>query len=159
MPHRREGSIVAFAEGNFTMKTAGFLRQPLSVHPHFIGKSCCTIPVARTPVFLDVAQTNREWIDERCIVRRLLKFGTLLTVAGILCGFDSSSFEYNLNAYRGQPVSEAIARLGQPIQTDFIQGNRLYYWRTTYGHYICKIWGIVDKQDIVVNWGYQDCAF
>jgi hypothetical protein len=107
----------------------------------------------------DVVDSKVRRIDWRSIVRTSLKTAALIAVAAILCGFDSGRLEYDLNAFRGQPVGAVVARLGYPIQKNSIGGNRLYYWRIAYFGDLCKIWGIVDKQGIVTNWGYQDCAF
>jgi hypothetical protein len=44
-----------------------------------------------------------------------------------------------------------------------LDGNEVYSWpdiRFVNGRrYSCRIWAIVDKHDIVTNWGYESCAF
>lgn len=68
-----------------------------------------------------------------------------------------------LNAYRGQPISVAIAKFGNPTERRVIEGEQVYFWSNIPiidGHsYSCKIRAIVDKQQIVTNWGYVGCAF
>jgi hypothetical protein len=85
---------------------------------------------------------------------------TLTAIAGVLCGFSDAAFIFNLNAYRGEPVRDAVARLGPPVQRSYNQGQRIYYWHTAYGggRFVCKIWGSA-RGNIITNWGYQDCAF
>jgi hypothetical protein len=61
-------------------------------------------------------------------VRLILRNAAVVASAGILCGFNSQTLQYTLNAYRGQPVRVAIARLGYPIQRERIEGKKLYYW-------------------------------
>jgi hypothetical protein len=91
------------------------------------------------------------------MVRTLVRSAVLLAMAGLLCGF-GPGFAHDLNAYRGEALRAAIARLGPPIQRSAVNGHRLYYWRVVYFGGVCKIWGIVDRFDVVTNWGYQDCA-
>ena len=93
-------------------------------------------------------------------MRNLAKIVTLAAIAGVLCGFNDADFIYGLNTYRGEPVRDAIARLGPPVQRAYGQGRRIYYWRTAYrgGSFACKIWGSA-QGGIITNWGYQDCAF
>jgi hypothetical protein len=93
-------------------------------------------------------------------VLKLAKVAALLTIAGILCGFDDFDFIYGLNAYRGEPVPDAFMRLGPPARRTHIDHRRLYYWHTVYqgGGFVCKIWGTA-QHGIVTNWGYHDCAY
>ena len=90
----------------------------------------------------------------------LAKFAALVAIAAVLCGFNDADFISGLNAHRGEPVRDAIARLGPPVQRGYIDGKRLYYWLTAHqgGGLGCKIWGI-EQRDVITNWGYQDCAF
>jgi len=68
-----------------------------------------------------------------------------------------------MSGYRGQPVGVAIANFGNPTERKVMEGNEIYYWSNI--HFIngrnhsCKIWTIVDKQEIITNWGYEGCAF
>lgn len=91
---------------------------------------------------------------------KLAKIVALTAVASILCGFNDAAFIFDLNAYRGEPVGDAVARLGPPVQRSYNQGQRVYYWRTGYGggRFVCKIWRSA-RGRVIVNWGYQDCAF
>ena len=91
------------------------------------------------------------------MLRTLLKAAALVSMASLLCGF-GPDLAYDLNAFRGEPLRGAIARLGPPIQRSSINGHRLYYWRVADSSGVCKIWGIVGRQGVVTNWGYQDCA-
>jgi hypothetical protein len=93
-------------------------------------------------------------------LRKLVMIVTLTAIAGVLCGFSDAAFLFNLNAYRGEPVRDALARLGPPVQRSYNQGQRIYYWHTAYGggRFVCKIWGSA-RGSIITNWGYQDCAF
>jgi hypothetical protein len=94
-------------------------------------------------------------------VRTHIKIAALIASSGILCGF-AGELGYDVDAFRGQPIDAVVAKLGPPIQRQSFGGNRLYYWRvTSFGirPYVCKVWGIVDRQGIVTNAGYQDCAF
>lgn len=93
-------------------------------------------------------------------MRKLVMIVTLTAIAGVLCGFSDAAFIFNLNAYRGEPVRDAVARLGPPVQRSYNQGQRIYYWHTAYGggRFVCKIWGSA-RGNIITNWGYQDCAF
>jgi hypothetical protein len=95
-------------------------------------------------------------------MRSILRIAAALTAAAILCGFADQTLEYKLNAYRGKPIDAVIARFGEPILKQVVDGNKVYYWAVTYvddTHYGCKVRAILDKQDIVTNWGYVDCAF
>jgi hypothetical protein len=92
-------------------------------------------------------------------LRKLASVVALLTTASILCGFNAANFIYRLNAYRGEPVRDAVARLGPPVQRGYSDGRRIYYWGVAYrGRFLCKIWGTA-QGNIITNWGYQDCAF
>ena len=93
-------------------------------------------------------------------MHKLAKIVALTALAGILCGFSDAAFIFHLNAYRGEPVRDAVARLGPPVHRVYNQGQRIYYWRTTYGggFFLCKIWGAA-RGGIITNWGYRDCAF
>jgi len=92
---------------------------------------------------------------------KLVKMSALVAVAAVSCGFNDAEFEYRLNTYRGEPVPAAIARLGRPVQTGYTDGQRIYWWGRTFptgGAFVCKIWGAA-RHHIIVNWGYQDCAY
>ncbi|HEX3503084.1 MAG TPA: hypothetical protein VHU22_06815 [Xanthobacteraceae bacterium] len=93
-------------------------------------------------------------------MRKLTKAAALVAIAAILCGFNDANFISDLNAHRGEPVRDAIARLGPPIQRGHNGRWSLYYWHTTYEgrYFLCKIWGSA-QGGIITNWGYQDCAF
>lgn len=93
-------------------------------------------------------------------MRNLAKVATLAVLAGVLCGFNDANFIYDLNVYRGEPLGAAIARLGPPVQRGYIDGRRVYYWRTAFPGrgLLCKVWGTAQR-NIMTNWGYQDCAF
>ncbi len=90
---------------------------------------------------------------------KLTTIGVLVALATVLCGFSDVQIELSRGVYRGEPVRDAIAKLGQPIQVAYEQGRRIYYWR---GRDLigdaCKIWGAA-QHGIIVNWGYQSCAF
>jgi hypothetical protein len=90
----------------------------------------------------------------------LLRITALVAAAGILCGFDDPYYlPFDLNAYQGEPVRAAIARLGPPVQTGHSNGRRIYYWRTYGGgHLAFKIWGTA-QHNVITDWGYLDCAF
>jgi hypothetical protein len=90
----------------------------------------------------------------------LARIATLVALAGLLCGFNDADFIGGLNAYRGEPVRDAITRLGHPVQRASLDGRRIYYWRTGFlgPGLVCKIWGAA-QGGIITNWGYQDCAF
>jgi hypothetical protein len=88
---------------------------------------------------------------------KLMTFGVLVALATVLCGF--SDVEFSQGVYRGEPVRDVIARFGRPIETAYLEGRRIYYWRR--GNLIgetCKIWGAA-QHGIIVNWGYRSCAF
>jgi hypothetical protein len=88
--------------------------------------------------------------------KRLIKFAIAAAVAAVSAGFSSAEFESS--AYRGEPLYATLVRLGPPIQTAYVEGQRIYYWRVIYPRgRICKIWCAV-RHHIVVNWGYQDCT-
>lgn len=93
-------------------------------------------------------------------MQTLGKVAALIAIAGVLCGFDNFNFEYQLSAFRGEPVRHAVARLGRPIARSFLDGRTIYYWRVGYfgdGGSVCKIWGSAQR-NIIMNWGYQGCA-
>ena len=95
------------------------------------------------------------------------KHNTTMTVvvasACILSACAGQFIGYQLDAYRGQPVSAAIAKYGKPTSQQVIEGNKVYFWsniRFIDGQsYSCKIWAILDKQDIATYWGYVGCAY
>jgi hypothetical protein len=90
------------------------------------------------------------------------KLAAALLSAAVLCGFDGQTLVYKLNAFRGLPVDAAIARFGEPYQRKVVDGARVYYWTSIYindTHYACRIWAKLDRDNIVMVWGYQDCAF
>jgi hypothetical protein len=70
---------------------------------------------------------------------------------------------YQMNVYRGQPVSAVIAKFGSPTARTVMDGNEVYYWSNipfiSGQTHFCRIWTIVDKQNIITNWGYEGCAF
>ena len=41
-------------------------------------------------------------------MQKLAMIAVLVAVAGVLCGFNGTNFTYDLNAYRGEPVGDAI---------------------------------------------------
>ena len=95
-------------------------------------------------------------------MQSVLKIAAAVVGTTILCGFSDRTLEYKLNAYQGLPVSAVIARFGDPIQKQIIEGKKVYFWSITYiddRHYSCKVRAILDRQDIVTNWGYEGCAF
>jgi hypothetical protein len=93
-------------------------------------------------------------------LRKLVKITALAGAAFILCGFNDADFIFDLNAYRGEPVRDAIARLGPPAQRHYLDGRRIYYWQTGFPGrgLLCRIWGSAQGR-VITNWGYQDCAF
>lgn len=93
-------------------------------------------------------------------MRKLATIAVLVVVAGVLCGFNGTNFTYDLNAYRGEPVGDVIARLGPPVHREHIGRRRIYYWYTASQgrNVVCKIWGTA-RGGIITNWGYRDCAF
>lgn len=93
-------------------------------------------------------------------MRKLTRIGALLALLAMLCGFRPVGFWYGFDAYRGEPVEDAIARLGPPVQTAYTNGQRIYYWRVDRfeGRRFCKIWGAA-RHNIILNWGYEECAF
>ena len=95
-------------------------------------------------------------------MRSYMIMTAMVLSASILSACGTGQFvENNLKAYRGQPVSVAIAVFGNPTDQQVIEGNKVYFWsniRFTDGR-SCKIRASLDKQDIVTNWGYVNCAF
>ena len=96
----------------------------------------------------------------RNLAKAAAKIGALAAIAGTLCGFNDANFIFGLNAYRGEPLPDAIARLGPPVHRGSNQGQRLYYWRSAYEgrYFVCKIWATA-RGNVITNWGYRDCAF
>jgi len=99
-------------------------------------------------------------------LRRLAKLFALIAIAATLCGFNSGNFAHDLSAYRGELVRDAVARLGRPIRRASLDGGRIYYWRTT-AHLgadwggralVCKIWAAA-QHGVIINWGYENCAY
>jgi len=81
----------------------------------------------------------------------LMRIATVIGLAVISCGFGYLE--------RGpQAVSDAIARFGPPIAIAHIDGEKIYYWQAEQFGHVCKIWGVA-RHDIIVNWGYQSCAY
>jgi hypothetical protein len=70
---------------------------------------------------------------------------------------------YQMSAYRGQPVSAVIAKFGSPTARTVMDDNEVYYWSNipfiSGQTHFCRIWTIVNKQEIITNWGYESCAF
>jgi hypothetical protein len=92
-------------------------------------------------------------------VTKLVQIAALAALAFVLCGFDNAEFEYQVGAYRGQPVAAALARFGRPIETAFLQGEKIYFWRVRLApDNLCKIWGAA-RHGVMLHWGYQSCAF
>jgi hypothetical protein len=91
---------------------------------------------------------------------KIAKVAALAAIAGVLCGFNDADLIFGLNAHRGEPVRDAIARLGPPVHRSYSHGKSLYYWRSASqgGDMNCKIWGTA-RRGVITNWGYQDCAF
>lgn len=96
-------------------------------------------------------------------MRSFLTMMAVAVSASILSACAGPIIPSQLNVHRGQPVSEVIAKFGNPTERNVIDGNEVYSWsdiRFVNGRrYSCKIWTILDKQDIVTNWGYESCAF
>jgi hypothetical protein len=57
-------------------------------------------------------------------------------------------------------VRSAMARLGRPVQIGHTDGQTIYWWRgvPAGGPVVCKIWGAA-RRHVIVNWGYQACAY
>ncbi len=93
-------------------------------------------------------------------LRKFVRIAALAAAALVLCGFNDANFISDLNAYRGEPVRDAIARLGPPIRRSALDGRRIYYWQAGFPRQglLCRIWGSA-QGSIITNWGYQDCAF
>jgi hypothetical protein len=92
------------------------------------------------------------------MMHRVLKIGALIAAAAVLCGFSGLGVEVSLGVYRGEPVQEAIAKLGRPMETAYSQHQRIYFWHANLGGVSCKVWGAAEH-GVVVRWGYQACAF
>ena len=91
-----------------------------------------------------------------------MRIAATMTCAFFLCSFSVQISPHELYQFRGKPISELVARLGEPIEKRVLDGNRIYYWSIfyTFGrNYTCKSWTIVDKQDIITNLGYESCAY
>jgi hypothetical protein len=58
-------------------------------------------------------------------VPKLMTFGVLVALATVLCGFSDVEVEFGQGVYRGEPVRDVIARLGRPIQTAYVEGQRV----------------------------------
>jgi hypothetical protein len=82
----------------------------------------------------------------------------LVVLATALCGFSDNVVDFGLGVYRGEPLQEAIARFGKPVEVAHLEGRKIYYWRVNRIMNTCKVWGAAEK-GIIVNWGYQSCAF
>jgi hypothetical protein len=89
---------------------------------------------------------------------KLVTIGVLLVLATVLCGFSDVAVESSVGVYRGEPVRNVIAKLGLPIQVAYAEGQRIYYWHANVFGDACKIWGAA-RNGIIVNWGYQSCAY
>ena len=87
---------------------------------------------------------------------KLIRTAALAMLAFVLCGFDRAE----IGAYRGEPVAAAVAQFGRPIETAVVEGDRVYFWRFRPNgwHDVCKIWGAA-RHGVIVNWGYQSCAY
>lgn len=92
------------------------------------------------------------------MVPKLPRLCALLALTVVLCGFGGFGFEAEV--YRGEPVSDAVARLGPPFKTAYADGQRVLYWRVIRfeGKKFCKIWGAA-RHGIILDWGYEECAF
>lgn len=88
---------------------------------------------------------------------RFLKVGALVVAAAVLCGFSGRGLEVGLGVYRGEPVQEAIAKLGRPIETAYVEHQRVYFWYANLNGVSCKVWGAA-QHGVVVRWGYQACT-
>jgi len=91
-------------------------------------------------------------------VPKLITISVLILLATVSCGFSDLDVEFGLGVGRGEPVRDAISRLGWPIQIAHAEGQTIYYWRASLGGDVCKIWGSA-WHGFIVNWGYQSCAF
>jgi hypothetical protein len=95
-------------------------------------------------------------------LRNLTRTIVLIGLAAMLCGFKHFEPAYGLSpqVYRGEPVRDAVATLGRPVRTAHTDGQRILYWRVIRfdGRSLCKIWGAA-RHNIIVNWGYEECAF
>lgn len=89
---------------------------------------------------------------------KLAKIFVLPALLVILCGF--SPFGFETQVYRGEPVRDALARLGPPVKTAYADGQRILYWHVIRfdGRKFCKIWGAA-RRGVILNWGYEECAF
>lgn len=95
------------------------------------------------------------------ILAKLIRTAGLATLAVMLCGFGSVDFgTYRFGAYPGEPVAAAVARFGPPIEIAVVDGDKVYFWRARLraGGDLCKIWGAA-RHGVMVNWGYQSCAY
>ena len=89
---------------------------------------------------------------------KLMTVGIVLGTAVVLCGFTTFEVKSRLDAYRGEPVQAAVARLGPPLKVAYAGGQQIYYWRAAELGHVCKIWGAA-QHNVIVRWGYQSCAF
>ena len=89
---------------------------------------------------------------------RFLKAGVLIAIAAISCGFSGIGLELSHGVYRGEPVQDAIAKLGRPIETAYVEHRRVYFWHANLIGISCTVWGAAQK-GIIVNWGYQSCGY
>jgi hypothetical protein len=80
----------------------------------------------------------------------LMKIVAVIGLAAISCGFGYLD--------RPQAVSDAIAMFGPPVEIAHLDGERIYYWQVREYGQVCKIWGIA-RHDVIVNWGYESCAY
>ena len=86
---------------------------------------------------------------------KLFRIAALTTLAIGLCGFDSAEF----GAYPGELLVAARTKFGPPIETAFIQGEKIYFWRVRLtGGDVCKVWGAA-RHGIILYWGNQTCAY
>ena len=90
-------------------------------------------------------------------MHKVFKVGALLAVAAVLCGFSGFGLELGLGVYRGEPVQEAMAKLGRPVKTAYVQHQKIYFWHASLIGISCKIWGAAEH-GIIVRWGYQACT-
>lgn len=89
-------------------------------------------------------------------MRKLLTVAVLAAIAAVSCGFSDLGVEASLGVYRGEPVREALAKLGRPMRIAYAERQRIYYWRAYVIGDACKIWGAAER-GVIVNWGYQSC--
>ncbi|MBV1699089.1 MAG: hypothetical protein KGK33_09275 [Hyphomicrobiales bacterium] len=90
-------------------------------------------------------------------MHKVFKVGALVAVGAVLCGFSGLGLESSLGVYRGEPVQEAMAKLGRPIGTAYVEHQRVYFWHANLIGVSCKVWGAAQR-GIIVRWGYQACT-